>query len=337
MMLSVIIPSRNTSDWKFTQKTVDDLFKNAYGEIEVIVILDGYTLNPPLIERKNLTVIHNVESKGMRPAINQGVAAAKGKYIMKCDDHCAFAEGYDVTLANDCDDNWLAVPRRYSLDGENWKRGYGPLDYLYLTYPANLDDQFGFGMHGRKWRGEKGFNGGYYTREKERKEILIDDMLTCQGSCWFMTKTYFDYIGGMQTEGYIDHQEAQEMCFKVWLSGGRCVVNKKTWYAHLHKGTTYGRGYHLLKHKMIKSQIYSTDVWMNNKWSGQIHSLKWLIEKDTWWPLEMWPENWDDPKRWDSYNYAIWFKGHEIQQELKQKFISADELEKYLLEKGETK
>ena len=305
-MLSVIIPSRNISAWPYTKKTVDDLFAKATGDIEVIVILDGYTLNPPLAQRDNLTVIFNTESKGMRPAINQGVAVAKGKYIMKCDDHCLFAQGYDVTLASDCDDNWLAVPTRYALDGDKWETGYGPIDYLYLTYPFIKDNQFGFGFHGKKWYGEHGTVGGYFHREKQRKDILIDDMLTFQGSCWFMCKDYYHKIGGMQHEGYLDHQEAQELGFKVWLSGGRCVVNKKTWYAHLHKGAKHGRGYHMLRHRMIQSQIYSTDLWLNNKWSGQTRKLKWLIEHPSWWPLDNWDEGWDNPKNWENYNYTSW-------------------------------
>lgn len=313
-MLSVVIPSRNIPEWKFTQKTVDDLFEKATGDVEVIVVLDGYELNPHLIPRENLTVIHNPVSLGMRPAINAGVAIAKGKYICKCDDHCSFSEGYDQILAADCDENWLVVPSRYSLDGENWSwkikggRPYGPLEYLYLTYPLVKSPQFGYGFHGQKWRGAGGITGGYFEREEKLKHILIDDMLTCQGSCWFTTKQHFNNIGGMQYEGYIDHQEAQEMCFKTWLSGGRCVVNKKCWYAHLHKGTQHGRGYRLFRHKMIKSQMYSADYWLNNRWPLQTRKLKWLIEKDNWWPLENWPLDWDNPELFKSYDYSSWLR-----------------------------
>ncbi len=35
------------------------------------------------------------EAKGMRTAINQAVAIAKGKYIMKLDAHCMVDEGID--------------------------------------------------------------------------------------------------------------------------------------------------------------------------------------------------------------------------------------------------
>ena len=320
-MLSVIIPSRNVETWPFLQKTIDDLFAKAMGEIEVIVILDGFQPNPPIKSRSNLRLVYHKEAQGMRQGINLGASLAKGKHIMKCDDHCLFGTGFDIILAADCDMDNLVVPSRYSLNGEVWLAGekdtkklrkYGPIDYLYLCYPYFNDDQFGFGFHGKKWMGEHGYLGGYFDREKKLKHILIDDMLSFQGSCWFMPKALFEKIGGMQIEGYHQHQEAQEFGFKVWLSGGRCIVNKKTWYAHLHKGPTWGRGYKLLKHQQIQSNIYSAQVWMNNQWAGQTRPLKWLIEKDNWWPLEKWPEDWDNPERWKDYNYEIWHNSKEL-------------------------
>ncbi len=315
--LSVIIPSRNVPGWPFLELTIDNLFKKAKGSIEVIVVLDGFWPDPFVSDRENLIIVHQSVVKGMRHNINAAARMAKGKYIMKCDDHCMFGEGYDVILSENCEDDWLAVPSRYSLDGDAFLAGagdaarkYGPIDYLYLTYPFNNDNQFGFGFHGKKWKGEFGFTGGYFDRENKLKHIPIDDIISFQGSCWFMPRQLFFDIGCMQEEGYYDHQEAQELGFKVWLSGGRCVVNKHTWYAHLHKGSQHGRGYKILKHHIIDSTIYSADLWLNNKWAGQKYPFKYLIDKFQ--PLEMWPEDWDDPKRWENYDYNIWHKANEL-------------------------
>lgn len=54
-LLSVIIPSRNC---KHVSKTVDDIFANATGEIEVIALLDGYWPNPPIKDHPKLTIVH---------------------------------------------------------------------------------------------------------------------------------------------------------------------------------------------------------------------------------------------------------------------------------------
>ena len=135
--------------------------------------------------------------------------------------------------------------------------------------------------------------GDFWHREKERKDILIDDIIAFQGACWFMPKDLFFKIGGLENEQFNLHQEAQELCFKVWLSGGRVVVNKKTWYAHLHKGAG-GRGFHLLKQDKYDAEDYSVDFWMNNRWPGQTRDMKWLMDKFL--PLDGWPMDWENPK-----------------------------------------
>ena len=291
--VSIIIPSRNSP---FINQTVDDIFKNAKGDIEVIVILDGYWPIIPLGKYDNLIILHRGIAHGMREGINAGVSIAKGKYIMKCDDHCMFGEGFDEVLKADCEDNWLVVPSKYSLDAENWIRTRGPVDYWYLTFPYNIDELRGTGFHGKKWIGQNGQNGGFWHKENERRDIKIDDIITFQGSCWFMQKQLFEFIERMDCTHYNYHQEAQELGFKVWLSGGALMVNKKTWYAHLHKGAKYGRGFWLSKKRMIESERYSTDFWMQNKWHKATKTLKWLIEEHWWWPLDRWPEDWDNPK-----------------------------------------
>ena len=289
--LSVIIPARNEP---FLNKTVDGLFENAKEEIEVIVMLDGYWPDPPLKAHDNLVIVHMGTVQGMRENINAAAKIATGKYIMKTDAHCLFAKGFDKVLKADCEPDWLSVPRRYSLDGKNWKKRRKPIDYLYLTYPYGIDKLYGAGFHGKKWHGEHGLTGGYYYKEKQRKDILIDDIIAFQGSCWFMHRELFFKIECLDAANYNFHQEALELGMKVWLSGGRVIRNKKTWYAHLHKGKQYGRGFWLSKRGMVKSEIFSADIWMNNKWPGQIHDIKWLIDK--FWPLEGWPEDWWDPK-----------------------------------------
>ncbi|MCX6704106.1 MAG: glycosyltransferase, partial [Candidatus Woesebacteria bacterium] len=90
--VSIIIPSRNET---YLLKTIESVLSAAKGEIEVIAVLDGYWVDAP-IESPKVTYVHIGSSKGMRNAINSGVAMARGKYILKCDAHCMFAPGFDV-------------------------------------------------------------------------------------------------------------------------------------------------------------------------------------------------------------------------------------------------
>ena len=287
--VSIIIPSRNSP---FLKQTVDDIFAKATGDVEVIVVLDAYWPEPILTPRKNMTIVHKGRVCGMRVNVNAGARVATGKYLMKCDDHCKFGEGFDEILKTDCEEDWLSVPSRYSLDPDKWERTKGPIDYLTLTFPFNTDEVKGTGLHDIKWRGESGISGGYFHRENERKNFLIDDIIAFQGSCWFMHRKKFFEIECLKEKPL--RQEAEELCLKVWLSGGRVIRNKNTWYAHLHKGKRFRVNYGLSKRHLVETEMYYNDLWMNNKWSGQTKTMEWLIDK--FWPLGGWPEDWKDPK-----------------------------------------
>lgn len=72
---------------------------------------------------------------------------------------------------------------------------------------------------------------------------------------------------------------------KCWLSGGRVVVNKKTWYAHWHKGSK-GKGYGFSNEQYKRhlagterGRLYCIDYWINNRWADRLHDFEWLIEK----------------------------------------------------------
>ena len=177
--ISVIIPARNEV---FLQKTVDSIFANAKEDVEIIVMLDGYWPVPALKANDKLILVHLGEIQGMRKNINAAVRIATGKYLMKCDAHCGFAEGFDMVLKEYCEPKQIHIPSRYSLNAENWKPTRGPVDYLTLTFPYIKDDLFGYGFHGRKWKGERGMTGSFWHRENERRGILIDEIIAFQGS-----------------------------------------------------------------------------------------------------------------------------------------------------------
>ncbi len=286
--VSVIIPARNEI---FLRETIDDIHLHATGDIEVIAVLDGYWPDPPLSEYndKSTRIIHRSTPHGMRAAINAAANIATGKYLLKCDAHCMFAGGFDETLKTYCDDNWVVIPARYSLDAENWRiddNGKPRRDYHYLCYPDPNKDH-DVGMHGVEW----------WDRGKQRldPQYDIDDNMSFQGSCWFMTSDHFhNRLHGMSEVGYGTFtQEPQEIGLKTWLGGGAVKVNKKTWYAHLHKGSHYGRMWRMGRvdqEQIRQGHAYSARFWMTNAWPDRVHDLEWLIEKFS--PVPTWGENW---------------------------------------------
>jgi glycosyltransferase involved in cell wall biosynthesis len=289
--VSVLIPSRNEI---FLSKTIQDILQKAKGDIEIIAVLDGYWpteikrefwTTPPIIEDPRVRYLQRSESQGMRSGINSAAAIATGEFLIKSDAHCMYAEGFDEQLKKDIpyyknddnDDNWIVIPRRQRLDAEKWEiqeLGKPPIDYEYLSSPADK------GVKGNKWD----------ERTRARMDILIDENMSFQGSCWFMTRNhYLNRLGSMSEEGYGSFvREAQEIGLKTWLSGGRIYTNKNTWYAHLHKGPTYGRMYFIDKRAMQRGNEYCDDFWFNNRWDKAKYDLAWLIKRfepvPTWTP-----------------------------------------------------
>ena len=254
-MISIIIPSRTE---KFLNKTIRDVLKKATGEIEIFSVLDGYGDTPyekiidPRVKYIILPEPHNHE-RHKRQAINVGVSISRGKYIMWMDAHCVVAKGFDEVLAKDCDDDWVVVPRRYKMNPKKWDRNVEkdrpPIDYEYFMWQYLKKKRR---LAGYKWE----------IKSNERKDIMIDDIFTAQGSFIFMTRKWFDKMGFMKTEGYTGWgQEGEEVCLTTILNGGRAVVNKNTWYAHLHKGQMHGRMYRWTSVKPCYN--YSYNYWVN--------------------------------------------------------------------------
>ncbi|NOT28823.1 MAG: glycosyltransferase family 2 protein [Planctomycetes bacterium] len=284
MKVSILIPSRNE---RFLPQTVADVLSKARGEVEVIVILDGYWPEPPLLQDSRLNVIHRGAARGMRPAINAAASIAKGDYLMKLDGHCMVAEGFDEALKAECADNWVVVPRRHRLDAENWSRtdyGKPPIDYHYLSYPLEHPDDISCGLHGAVWP----------ERTKSRTAILMDDEMSSQGSCWFTSRAWWQrMLGPMEVQNYGTFvQEFQEIGLKTWLGGGEVKVNKRTWYAHLHKGKKYGRGYTINQSDHLTGARFCNRHWMLDQWHDRKHDLRWLIEKFA--PVPTWPTDLDE-------------------------------------------
>jgi len=295
MDLTIIIPAIREP---YLKNTVDSILKNATTDIEVIVLplLCDFTS-----QDKRVKVIEQKREWGMRGSTNAGIAIAQGKYIMKVDAHCLFDKGFDEVLIDNCMDDWLMVPRRYSVREETWERKMerGHRDYHYFIFP--IETSYGHALSCREWL--------TMDRHKRDPKYDIDELMTFQGSCWLANKDYF-----MKHIGYLDGrdetyqgfaQEPIEIGLKYWLGGGKTIICKKTWYAHLSK-----RRHHYAKRMFTRRYKKPKDVqatydwvarhWMNNEEPNMIHKFEWLIDKFN--PPE-WPENWREV--WKSYERNI--------------------------------
>lgn len=263
-MVSVLIPARYEPT-ELIQRTIDSVLHNAAGDIEVIVGLDGYWPSPIINDHPNVIILHESKPIGMRQLIMNMMRISHGRYIMKCDAHCHFCPGFDKILLADCDDNWVCTLRQYSLNGNVWKKDANRVvDYWYMEAPDEDNPCE------KCWRSVALRSHRWHAKKNDKQ---IDDQLTFQGSCWFIKKDYFIHLCLYDIENYGYFAcEASEIGNKAWLDGGRVIVNKNGWFAHLHNKRYWSRHCGNYDETMAKSVTFNYFLWMKQH-RDFMHSL----------------------------------------------------------------
>ena len=86
-------------------------------------------------------------------------------------------------------------------------------------------------------------------------------------------------------------QEPIWLGLKNWLAGGKTMVNKRVWYAHMHQQNT-DRGYKMPSAQDARSYTLAAEYWLSNQWGHRKHDFSWFIEHFL--PMPTWPDNWQD-------------------------------------------
>src|SRR3990167_671067 len=103
--LSILIPAR---DEEYLEQTVDDIFKHA-------------ETDPEILWEEDLQPI------GQRALTNKLAQRATGDFLMKIDAHCSFSQGFDRIMLEDANENDLLAIDLRDLDVENWTMNPEPL------------------------------------------------------------------------------------------------------------------------------------------------------------------------------------------------------------------
>lgn len=186
-MISIIIPSLHEP---YLQKTVEDITKHAETEIEILVGDDA------------------VEKLGQRALMNKLARKAHGEYIMKCDAHCSFGQGFDRIMLEDMDKRTILAPYLLPLNGETWKTSNNR--HSAYVFDSQLT------MH-----------------HAPNNTELVNETMCLQGSCFLIsTKNYWDWNICEEALGSWGGQ-GTELGIKAFLNGGVCKTTKKTYYGHV--------------------------------------------------------------------------------------------------------
>ncbi len=286
--LSLLIPARN-EEW--LPNTIEDLLKNKRGKTEILVGLDGYTIDLP--EHPDVRVLHKEESIGQRAMQNRLAVMSAAKYIAKTDAHCAFDEGFDVKLMAKMEDDITMVPVMRNLHVFNWVCSFcGATNYQGPRIEQCIECQNTDIKREKVWnpktnpqstayRFNKNLQFKYFPelRQKLPKEGLQESM-SLQGSFFMCTREKYWSLKLCDESWGSWGNQGSEVAIKTWLSGGRVYCNFDTWYAHLFRTQKdFSFPYPMSGRAQQRARQISRDLFLNNAWEHQVRPLSWIIER----------------------------------------------------------
>jgi ribosomal protein L37E len=306
--LSVVIPARCEM---FLSRTIEDILEHSTANTEIITVLDGAWADPVIPQNPRVTVVYHEESIGQRAACNEAVRLSSAKYVMKVDAHCSFAQGFDTVLLNDMQDDWTVVPTMRNLWAFDWKcKKCGKRTYQGPTPTAcshcGCANRFTRRMVWEAKRNPQSNSYCFdstphfqymkeYSKRPEGQGDLTETM-SLQGSCFMLTRDKWwelnicdESLGSWGSQGI-------EVAVKTWLSGGRVLVNHKTYYAHLFRtqGGDFSFPYPMSGNQVERAKTKIREMIYSNSLPKQTHPLSWLLEK--FWPIPGWDSIPEDSK-----------------------------------------
>jgi glycosyltransferase involved in cell wall biosynthesis len=304
--LSILIPARNE---EFISKTIENILENIEVDTEIIAVLDGAWAKPEIKQHERVNIIYVSEPIGQRAATNLACKLSKAKYVMKVDAHCSFDKGFDRKMIAEMKDDWTMVPimrNLWAFDWNcrdcNWKKYQGPtppkcercggtnlrkkMMWIGKNRPESKSYCFDSEPHFQYFQ-------EYVKRPEIKKQIEetgLSESMSIQGSCFMCTREKYNKLNLCDEEFGSWGNQGIEVACKTWLSGGKIIINHKTWYAHMFRtqGGDFVPDY--LKHgRLIKDTKQKVkELFWENKWEKQIHPINWLIKK--FWPVPGWTQ-----------------------------------------------
>ena len=297
--LAILIPARNEM---FLKRTIADILEHSEADTEVIAVLDGAWAEPPIPDDERVTILYHPVSVGQRAATNNAAKLARLRgipWVMKCDAHCSFGQGFDRILLEDIEPDVTIVPAMKNLHAFDWvcanghRRYQGPsgpckecgepteMDVVWYAKPNPYTTSMRFDpdLKFQYW-------GGY--KEKQSGDVV--ETMSLLGACWMLsTERYFALNICDEQHGSWGQQGTEVAC-KTWLSGGRLLCDKRTWFAHMFRtqGGDFGFPYPLSGSAVNRARDYSRALFLDGEWEGAKYPLSWLLEK--FWPVQGWTE-----------------------------------------------
>ena len=284
--LSVLIPARNEL---FLARTIQDILEHARTDFEIIAVLDGGWPPVGVPDHERVRLVYNATPIGQRAATNQAARLAQGHYFMKCDAHCAFAPGFDEVMLSDMRPSVTMVPVMRNLHAFDWvcanghRRYQGPsgpcaecgepttMDVVWIAKKSPQSTAYRF---------DRTMHFQYWNEWGKRQTGDLTETMSLQGSCFLLTREKYFELDICSEDFHSWGQQGVEVACKTWLSGGRVLVNRRTWYAHMFRtqGGDFSFPYPNPGDLVQENRELSRELFERDGWAGAKRPFRWLIE-----------------------------------------------------------
>lgn len=204
--ISVIIVSYNV--WDYLKPCLNSVLSQQGLSSEIIVVDNNSSDNSPALIQKEFPAVHlilNTDNKGFSAANNQGINAAKGKYILLLNPDTEIKQGN--VLAKMCDfldsnkDYGIAAPMLLNSDG-SFQDSYWTLSCLWLFF---LELFYLHRLH------------------KKQKPDQVISVKALSGAALFFKKTLIDKTGLLDENMF--WMEDIDFCYRARKAGTSVLYN----------------------------------------------------------------------------------------------------------------
>jgi hypothetical protein len=131
------------------------------------------------------------------------------------------------------------------------------------------------------FRFDKTMHFQYWREWGNMQKGEITETMSIQGSCFMCTKEKWFELDICSEDFHSWGQQGVEVACKTWLSGGKVLLNRRTWYAHMFRtqGGDFSFPYSNPQSLVNENRELSRELFQRGKWSKAIHNFQWLIDK----------------------------------------------------------
>jgi hypothetical protein len=131
------------------------------------------------------------------------------------------------------------------------------------------------------YRFDKNMHFQYWNEWGKKQKGNLTESMSIQGSCFMCTRDKFVELDLSSEEFNSWGQQGVEVACKTWLSGGRVMINRTTWYAHMFRtqGGDFSFPYENPQSKVVENREKSRELFAENKWGKAVRDFDWLLDK----------------------------------------------------------